>query len=816
MQAGIAAAMQCASYPGTNSISVPSLPFTGMDNAQANVIASMTRLGTEFPNRQGVVRSQFRDAAVMQVMLSAAASVIPSGTGGPTERDVARQSAFLRCLQEAGNKSQELFEVARANREKASDLAKQADLWKRRRRILACTSVAAAVDADEREFQDVHVKTATEGNVAIGGGSSSSAAVVKRSDCASEPGWFDVRMWRVAGTSDVNIRKSAHANAPVLSKKVAGDVFHGRRFTETWLELEGDPGYICVGCDETGGKSVVEVIPGESRSRIESDVVETMNQKIRKPGVVSGVPVWRVLAADPVNIRSERTIESKLLGQRHKDDLVRGHFRNDWVELIDEPGYMITVGAFTKKQLLQQVGTAESVKDVDKFKNVDAGNSHTNGNTSSQRNGSGDQAVMERIRMEIPGVLERRKISEYQVRMRHVSKFTDNISLSLEKARETAAASKRTPFLGDQLAEGTAFLPKQNLRASDDVLDGQDLERRRPVARGSAPALGELRAPTGLRAAVAVVQHEALQAAASADLVRRERSQSPFRRDIERETAASTIGVSSRRALGRSASRTRNRSRTRSRNRNPQKVNRDSPRPFSRQRIFSDKPQVQSMPWTTPSSSAAAGAATVDNCFRDVPEWLKDIEMSPAGAQVPEVSSCKKYIRMPDDYIKALVGQGGETLRTAIKRSGAIIRIESGPRDSIGIVSITGNIQLGERCMRDALRAKGLELPEMDGLVVNQAQHGNLNAVKRDDIQIPSQLVKHFVGNRGANIKVLEEAVGGGVAIKVLPTTLMGGFQRIQVTGVNRASAEPLVLARIEELKRCTGAGYGNYGNIQR
>jgi len=175
----------------------------------------------------------------------------------------------------------------------------------------------------------------------------------------------------------------------------------------------------------------------------------------------------------------------------------------------------------------------------------------------------------------------------------------------------------------------------------------------------------------------------------------------------------------------------------------------------------------------------------------------------------------KKYVQMPDAYVKMLVGKGGETIRSIIERSGAIIRVESGPRDPIGIVSITGNVQQGELVIREVFREMGLELPEMSGLTVNQVAGSNQSAVRRDDIQIPSELVKHFVGNRGSNIKILEEASGGAVSIKVLPSTLAGGFQRIQVTGVNRHIAEPLVLARIDELKRCTGSGYGNYGNAR-
>lgn len=227
--------------------------------------------------------------------------------------------------------------------------------------------------------------------------------------------------------------------------------------------------------------------------------------------------------------------------------------------------------------------------------------------------------------------------------------------------------------------------------------------------------------------------------------------------------------------------------------------------------------------WATPAPATASSAAPAAPApaAGGVPDWLQDLALPAApAAQASNFASAalgKKYVRMPDAYVKVLVGKGGETIRSVIEQSGAIIRVESGPRDPIGIVSITGNVQQGEQRIREVLRAKGFDLPELSGLVVSQPQvSGNMSAVRRDDIQIPSELVKHFVGNKGANIKVLEEASGGAVSIKVLPSTLAGGFQRIQVTGMNRAVAEPLVMRRIEELKRCTGAGYGNYGNATR
>lgn len=94
--------------------------------------------------------------------------------------------------------------------------------------------------------------------------------------------------------------------------------------------------------------------------------------------------------------------------------------------------------------------------------------------------------------------------------------------------------------------------------------------------------------------------------------------------------------------------------------------------------------------------------------------------------------------------------------------------------------------------------------PQPDGgFAVNRVtlapQAGTL---KRVDIQIPLALVRHFIGNKGATVRALSDAVGGGVSINVLPTVLPGGFKRIQVVGENWYQAQTLILAKLEELRQ--------------
>lgn len=185
----------------------------------------------------------------------------------------------------------------------------------------------------------------------------------------------------------------------------------------------------------------------------------------------------------------------------------------------------------------------------------------------------------------------------------------------------------------------------------------------------------------------------------------------------------------------------------------------------------------------------------------DVPDWLKDMQ-TPA-APPPAQTMGKKYLHMPRLMIEALNHNGSEALRACIEKSGAQIRIETMIEEPIGIVSVNGLAIVGETCIREVLANKGLELPPQDGLLLPfvQSSPNNTND-NMQDVQIPSELVRHFVGHRGSNLKAITQRMGHAVSIQILPAVLPGGFQRIQITGSNRAEAKRLVIQMIDELKR--------------
>lgn len=170
----------------------------------------------------------------------------------------------------------------------------------------------------------------------------------------------------------------------------------------------------------------------------------------------------------------------------------------------------------------------------------------------------------------------------------------------------------------------------------------------------------------------------------------------------------------------------------------------------------------------------------------------------------------RKVLRMPDAYIKCLIGRGGDTIRNIINKTGADIRIEGKPDDTEGIVSIAGNIEAAESLIRDTLQAKGcawktsFSTSLLGGGSTPLTEVGWKNDVDVDDIQIPTELVGLFIGNAGAGLKEIKARVGAGVTIKVLPDILPGGLQCIQVVGDNWRRARECVRAKVEEIKVTT------------
>lgn len=188
----------------------------------------------------------------------------------------------------------------------------------------------------------------------------------------------------------------------------------------------------------------------------------------------------------------------------------------------------------------------------------------------------------------------------------------------------------------------------------------------------------------------------------------------------------------------------------------------------------------------------------------EVPDWLQDL------ANPQPRTHGRKVLRMPDTYIKCLIGKGGETIRSIINRTGADIQIEGKSTDSEANVSIAGNVEPAENLIRDILKSKGCPWQTQSGTILQRGGAVPLTTVgwkpdvDTDDIQIPTELVGLFIGNAGAGLKEIKQRCGAGNFIKILPDILPGGLQCIQVVGDNWRNAREQVRQKVEEIKKLT------------
>lgn len=95
----------------------------------------------------------------------------------------------------------------------------------------------------------------------------------------------------------------------------------------------------------------------------------------------------------------------------------------------------------------------------------------------------------------------------------------------------------------------------------------------------------------------------------------------------------------------------------------------------------------------------------------NVPDWLQDLVPRPEPKAPPGITPDKfKVLMMDAQQLRALIGRGGETSQDIRNKSGAEIKVDAGPSDGIGRVTIVGEVELCEKLIREILTARGCPL----------------------------------------------------------------------------------------------------------
>lgn len=287
-----------------------------------------------------------------------------------------------------------------------------------------------------------------------------------------------------------------------------------------------------------------------------------------------------------------------------------------------------------------------------------------------------------------------------------------------------------------------------------------------------------------------------------------------------RERPRSRSGNRERRERPRSRSGQRERPRSRSRDRRP------SPRP-ARRRSGSRR---RSRSRRRRNVSSGGGFSSNAPC----PAGAEDPSILPTGfttesaakkSNFGDASSAvampntremlgRKVYRMPDSYIRSLLGKGGETIQRILSKTGAAIRVDHKPGNPEGLVTIANNIDQALVMIKEILQQRGcpwVEEETMDahGKVIQVGWRGQ---VSDEDVQVPTELVGLFIGNGGDSVQEIKNQVGGALTVKILPEILPGGFQVIQVVGDNWQMGRELCRQRVKDIMQSTSGRWHQPG----
>jgi len=169
--------------------------------------------------------------------------------------------------------------------------------------------------------------------------------------------------------------------------------------------------------------------------------------------------------------------------------------------------------------------------------------------------------------------------------------------------------------------------------------------------------------------------------------------------------------------------------------------------------------------------------------------------------ELPQIGQKVLQLRAPQ--IRCIIGKGGLTISALCRRTGAVIKVQHNIKDPEGAVVIRGlGVEKAETAIRELLCEKGC--PLLDG-AGGSAGAGPSGSVEPGNIEIPPELVKFFIGAKGANINEIKQKAekdGGAVTVQVLPPVVPGGPQQVQVCGDNVSLARKLVLEKLEQVKQ--------------
>mmetsp|Transcript_127604 Transcript_127604/g.234843 ORF Transcript_127604/g.234843 Transcript_127604/m.234843 type:complete len:676 (+) Transcript_127604:96-2123(+) len=193
-----------------------------------------------------------------------------------------------------------------------------------------------------------------------------------------------------------------------------------------------------------------------------------------------------------------------------------------------------------------------------------------------------------------------------------------------------------------------------------------------------------------------------------------------------------------------------------------------------------------------PPGAIMVGGSASALSVREMPNSASP--MAVYGLGIPGVTNQEyKRLQIPASIVGALIGKGGEGIAKLRTASQADIKLHHGEGEPFGIITISGNIEVAEKVVKDRIE----EIQR-----IRSPDH-----FETAFVDVPQELVGQVIGAAGCNIQIMQSKSGckiGFVNLSEIDPSCTEDRQicRIRGSADKMAKAKEIVLDQVEAVKQ--------------
>lgn len=194
-----------------------------------------------------------------------------------------------------------------------------------------------------------------------------------------------------------------------------------------------------------------------------------------------------------------------------------------------------------------------------------------------------------------------------------------------------------------------------------------------------------------------------------------------------------------------------------------------------------------------PPGAITGGGSASAFAFRELPNSA--VPMAVMGLGIPGVTNQEyKRLQIPASIVGALIGKGGEGIAKLRTASQADIKLHHGEGEPFGIITISGNIAVAEKVVKDRIE----EI---------QRIRSPAETYETSFVEVPQELVGQVIGAAGCNIQIMQSKCGckiGFVDLKEIDASATEDRQVCRIRGPadKIPKAREIVLDQVEAVKQ--------------